>query len=211
MEESFTKYNLPLKYLITSLENDPNVMEDPKRGANKIEKTMGLLWDIIEDTILALPKYNLHGTNRGKSLGPDLTDMPNSEILKMKITRMTFLRLAAQTYSRLGNLLGPLITCIKILASRSCELAGVQELDEDLSIRDKSFVEFARTFIINLKKVKEIRPFKRCWVKKGYQLMGFLLYLDGGKTGLGDCLYVLSTLDGKNVERALCLTNGRLS
>ena len=103
MEESFTKYNLPLKYLITSLEHDPNVMEDPKRGANKIEKTIFLLWDIIEDMILALPKYNLHGTNRGKSLGPDLTDMPNSEILKMKITRMTFLRLAAQIYSRLGN------------------------------------------------------------------------------------------------------------
>ena len=41
---------------------DPNVMEDPKRGANKIEKTMGLLWDIIGDTILALPKYNLYGT-----------------------------------------------------------------------------------------------------------------------------------------------------
>ena len=60
--------------------------------------------------------------------------MADSEILKMKITRMTFLRLAAQTYSRLGNLLGPLITCIKALASCSCELAGVNELDEDLSI-----------------------------------------------------------------------------
>ena len=78
MEESFSKYNLPLKYFITSFENDPNVMENPKRGPNKIEKTMGLLWDIVEDTIQALPKYYLHGTNRGKSLGPDLTDMPNS-------------------------------------------------------------------------------------------------------------------------------------
>ena len=48
-------------------------------------------------------------------------------------------------------------------------------------------------------------------MKKGYQLMGFLLYLDGGKAGLGDCLYALSTQDGENVERALCLANGRLS
>ena len=31
MEESFSKYNLPLKYLITSLQHDPNVMEDPTR------------------------------------------------------------------------------------------------------------------------------------------------------------------------------------
>ena len=43
MEESFTQYNLPLKYLITSVEWDPNVLENPKRGPNKIEKTMGLL------------------------------------------------------------------------------------------------------------------------------------------------------------------------
>ena len=128
---------------------------------------MGLLCDIFEDSILALPRYNLHGSNRGKSLGPDLVDMEISEIMKMKITRMTFLRLSVQTYSRLGNLLGPLITGIKILASRSCELAGIHELEEDLSSRDESFVEFARGFIINLKKVKEIRPFARCWVKKG--------------------------------------------
>ena len=87
----------------------------------------------------------------------------------------------------------------------------MQELDEDLSYRDKSFVDFARIFIINLKKVKEIRPFKRCWMKAGYQLLGFLLYLDGGKAGMGDCLYALSTQDGVNVERALCLVNGRLS
>ena len=86
-----------MKYLITSLEHDPNVMEDPKRGANKKEKTMGLLWDIIEDTILTLPKYNFHGTNRGKSLGPDLTDMPNSAILKIKKARMTFLHLGERS------------------------------------------------------------------------------------------------------------------
>ena len=77
---------------------------------------MGLLWDVVEDTILALPRYNLHGSNRGKSIGPDLVGMEISEIMKMKITRMTFLRLFAQTYSRLGNLLGPL--CFKELRIR---------------------------------------------------------------------------------------------
>jgi len=88
--------------------------------------------------------------------------MEISEIMKMKITRMTFLRLSAQTYSRLGNLLVPLITGINILASRSCELAGIHELQENLRSRDESFVKFARGFIINFKKVKEIRPFARC-------------------------------------------------
>ena len=67
LEESFSKYSLPLKYLITSVENDPKVMEDPKRGPDKIEKTMGLLWDIVEDTILALQKYKFN-ENNSKSL-----------------------------------------------------------------------------------------------------------------------------------------------
>ena len=80
---------------------------------------------MIDDTITALTRYNLHGSSRGKATGPDLVDMEVGEIMNMCITRMTFLRLSSQTYSRLGNLLGPLITAIKILASRSCELAGI--------------------------------------------------------------------------------------
>ena len=88
--------------------------------------------------------------------------MEDREILEMILTRLTFLRLSAQTYSRLGNLMGPLITCIKALASQSCELARVHELEVDLASRDKEFVEWARAFIFNLKKIKDIRPFDRC-------------------------------------------------
>ena len=105
---------------------------------------MGLSWDVINDTIIALPRYNLHGSSRGTATGPDLVDMEVNEIMNMSITRMTFLRLSAQTYSRLGNLLGPLITAIKILASRSCELAGNNELEVDLKDRDEQFVTFAK-------------------------------------------------------------------
>ena len=113
-------------------------MKNPKRGPNQIEKTMGLLWNIIDDTISALPRYNLHGSSRGRANGPDLVDMKTEDIMKVVISRMTFLRLSAQTYSRLGNLLGPLITAIKILASRSCELAGVHELEADRRIETRS-------------------------------------------------------------------------
>ena len=42
-------------------------------------------------------------------------------------------------------------------------------------------------------------------------MMGFLIYIDEGQAGMGDCLYALSTQDGENVERALCLANGLLS
>ena len=154
LEESFAKFSLPLKYLISSTEYEPKMMEDPKRGPSRIEKTMGLLWDLIDDTITALPRYNLHGSSRGKATGPDLVDMKVEEIMNMCITRMTFLRLSAQTYSRLGNLLGPLITAIKILASHSCDLPEINELDVDLEDRDAQFVKFAREFIVNLRKVK---------------------------------------------------------
>ena len=42
-------------------------------------------------------------------------------------------------------------------------------------------------------------------------MMGFLIYIDEGQAGMGDCLYALSTQDGENVERALCLANLLLS
>ena len=41
MEESLTQYNLPLKYIITSVEWDPNVLENPKRGQIRLRR----LWD----------------------------------------------------------------------------------------------------------------------------------------------------------------------
>ena len=129
--------------------------------------------------------------------------MEVEEIMKMVITRMTFLRLSAQTYSRLGNLLGPLITAIKSLASRSCELAGVHELEVDLKDRDEEFVKFAKEFIVNLTNVKQIRPFPRCWVKHNHKLLGFLIYHDGGRPGLGSCLYALSTEDDEHIKKAL--------
>ena len=105
LKETFERYSLPLKYLISNQEHEPDVMKNPKRGPNQIEKTMGLLWNIIDDTISAVPRYNLHGSSRGKANGLDLVDMRTEDIMKMVITRMTFLRLSAQTYSRLGNLL----------------------------------------------------------------------------------------------------------
>ena len=87
------------------------------------------------------------------------------------MARLLFLRLSAQTYCRLGNLLGPLITCIKALSSRACELAGVHELELDLEERDPAFVYWERTFIRNLKHIKEISPFRRSGVPEGHHFL----------------------------------------
>ena len=95
MEKAFQEYSMELKYLVTSQKYDPAVLEHPKRGNVRIERTLGILWDVVEDTILALPKYNLHGTLHGKPLVPDLIEMEDELIMKMKITRLLFLRLSA--------------------------------------------------------------------------------------------------------------------
>ena len=117
--------------------------------------------------------------------------MPDEHIMKMKITRLLFFRLSAQKYCRLGNLIGPFITCIKALSSRSC----VTELEVDLEERNPDFVQWARVFIKSLKRIKEIQPFRRCWVPQ---------------KGLGSSKYALSSKEGEKVEKALCIANGRL-
>ena len=211
MEQAFHAYSMDLKYLITSQKHDPEVLKHPKRGNTRIERTLGVLWDVVDDTIIALPKYNLYGTSRGKPLGPDLIEMDDELIMKLKITRLLFLRLSAQTYCRLGNLIGPLITCIKALSSRACEIAGVHELELDLEERDPAFVYWSRIFIKNLKHIKEILPFRRSWVPENHHLLGFLVYSDGGKIGLGTAIYALSSKNDDTVEKALCIANGRLS
>ena len=77
--------------------------------------------------------------------------MTDQDIMKAPLSRLTFLRLTAHGYNKMQNLLGPLITSTKTLASRSCELASTNELEIDLSERDPEFINFARLFIIILK------------------------------------------------------------
>ena len=115
----------------------------------------------------------------GRPLGPPLKDMSEEEVLKLPITRMTFLRLSAQTYNKLANQLGPLMFSTKVLSSRAFELASVNELNVDLYDRDPDFVNFCRQFIMSLRKVEDILPFPRCWTPSGYELMGFITSLDG--------------------------------
>ena len=86
-----------LKYCITSQENDPNVLDNPARGPEEVEKTLGLLWSVVQDTVTAVPRYNIHGNHRGKPLGPPLKEMSDEEIRKIIISRMIFLRISAQT------------------------------------------------------------------------------------------------------------------
>ena len=124
---------------------------------------------------------------------------------------MVFLRLSAQTYSKLANLLGPLIMSTKALNSRSCELAGLDELEEDLEDRDPEFVRYARKYIINLKKTDTIVPFPRCWVPPNHELIGIITSMDGGKIGYGTSVHSLAGKENQDLLRNLCITRSKIS
>ena len=94
-------------------------------------------------------------------MGPPLKAMTDQEIQDLPITRMTFLRLSAQCYCKLANLLGPLMFATKMLTSRACEIASVDELNLDLQERDPEFVILCKEFIGNLRRVEDIIPFKQ--------------------------------------------------
>ena len=104
--------------------------------------------------------------------------MSDEEIGGIKISRMIFLRISAQTYDKMSNILGPLMFSCKVLSIRACELASVDELEEDLASRDPEFIDFCRGFLINLKRVEQVVPFSRCWTPKGFTLIGFITSLE---------------------------------
>jgi hypothetical protein len=80
----------------------------------------------------------------------------------------------------------------KVLSSRACELASVDELNLDLIERDPDFVALCKEFISNLRKVEDIIPFKRCWTPSGYTLLGFITSMDGGRPGLGSTIHAIA-------------------
>ena len=122
---------------------------------------MGLLWDVVEDTITAVPRYNLFGESRGMQQGPNLKDMTLEQMREHDISRLVLLRLSAQTYDKLANILGPLMFTCKVLTSRACKLAGVDDMELDLRKRDPEFVEVCLSFVAALRRVDRIIPFER--------------------------------------------------
>merc|ERR1712215_599224 len=89
-------------------------------------------------------------------------------------------------------------------------MVWAHELEVDLEEQDPAFVHWARIFIRNLKHIKDISPFRRNWVPEDHDLLGFIVYTDGGKIGLETAIYALSSKDDEAVEKALCIANGRL-
>ena len=212
LNNAFSMFSMPLKYIISSCQYDPEALTNEDRGSDPVERLLGLNWDLIQDSVTALPDFNLYGTARGVKLGPDLLEMNDDEIAAVPITRLIIMRLAAQSFNRLQDILGPLTTSIKGLVSRSCELASTEEMSLDLEARDPNFCGTVRKFIMNLRKVDQIRPFRRAWVPAGYKLSGFVVPFDGGKAGFGSNVYSIAAGgDDGLLDRSICGTRSRIS
>jgi hypothetical protein len=54
---------------------DSKVLQNEARGPERIEKMLGIHWDVCSDTVVALPRYNLFGSSHGKELGRLLKNM----------------------------------------------------------------------------------------------------------------------------------------
>ena len=79
--------------------------------------------------------------------------MTSQHILNTPVSRLTLLRITAQTYCKLQNLLGPLVMSTKALSSRACELSNINELEVDLKTKDPEFAAWAKGYIVNLRKL----------------------------------------------------------
>ena len=80
--------------------------------------------------------------------------MADADIMKMKITRLIFLLLSAQTYCRLTNLIGPLVTCIKAKLFKTAEPVFMNSITiREMSLRERKtclFLAYKLDLLIHL-------------------------------------------------------------
>ena len=103
-----------LKHCNTSQNYDPDVMSHPKRSPEIMEKTIGQLWSVIDDTITATSTCTYH--QEGKNWVLPYKDTTENEVMSLKISRSLLLILSDQTIW-------------------ACELVIVDDLEMDLEER----------------------------------------------------------------------------
>ena len=51
LKDSYNKYNLPLKYIISSQKHMPDVLKNKERGNDTIENVFGMKVDLVDDIL----------------------------------------------------------------------------------------------------------------------------------------------------------------
>ena len=198
IEEAFDKFSLPLKYTITNLDVDPTITAKYKLFDGHIERQMGLNWDIADNTITPAVTLNIHGKKRGKHVGENLEE---TDLEVQPITRRHLMRLCSQLHDYTERHIGPIKSSMKLLVSRACDIVDTKNLDKPLKDFDESFAVTCKTFIRNLQKMKELKPFQRFVIPCGYKLNHVVVTRDGGGGGFAATIHFISKLEpGKTGE-----------
>ena len=90
-----------------------------------------------------------------------------------------------------------MIAGLKILLSRSCELANTMEIDKPLVEIDKEFVKTATKFLIGAKDVRKIIPFDKALCPQQHELVALASTADGGLPGFAASMYMISAKESE--------------
>ena len=159
---------LPLKNVWTDVNTDEEVLkkigkddqDDPCYGF------LGIQWLLENDTITPNSYLSLGKKERGASTEVKLEEITAEMFVEPAflsgISRRVLSRLTAQVYSRTGRCLGPMVSTIKILLSRACEISpGTTDIDKSLFHLDETFTRLCGKVLQAMAKYKEILPFPR--------------------------------------------------
>ena len=192
IEEAFAKFSLPLKYTITNLDVDPSITSKYKLFDGTVERQMGLNWDVSTNTVIPATTLNIHGKKRGKQVGEPLTE---TDLDKIQITRRHLMRLCSQLHDYTERHIGPIKSSMKLLVSRACDIVDNANIDKPLENYDQPFAETTKSFLKNLKKIKDLKPFQRFVIPCGYKLNHLVVTRDGGGGGYAATIHFISRLE----------------
>ena len=184
--------NLPLKPGATCTATDPDVLAkaeiDP---ASPTSNLLGLTWNLVNDEVKPNNYFSLKGKSMGTTIGKKLKDMTSEEVKVEMITRELLARVAMQPYDRLGRI-GPIISTLRTLLSRACEVVPNNNYKESVINYDNEFGQLCRDYLCRLILFDDIKPFPRSTIPDGHVLYGMCFPSDGGNPAYSAYCYTLS-------------------
>ena len=81
----------------------------------------------------------------------------------------------------------------------------------DLSPRDIEFVDTSKQFLLNLRRIDQVKPFKRAFVPENHTLVGFVVSQDGGRPGFGSLIHSLASFGEGPLYRNVALGRSRVA
>ena len=105
------------------------------------------------------------------------------------------MRLCSQLHDYTERHIGPIKSSMKLLVSRSCDIVDTANLDKPLENFDESFAMTCKTFVKNLQRMNDLKPYKRYTIPSGNKLSHLVVTRDGGGGGFAATVHFVSKLE----------------